>query len=202
MKYTKDEVIQFCIEEDVKFVRLAFCDVWGRQKNISIMSDELERAFGYGIALDGSAIPGFGGEVHSDLLLHPDADTLMILPWRPEQGKVVRMFCSITYPDGKPFECDTRSLLKNAVKAAEEAGYSFYFGAEQEFYLFKLDENNEPTQIPYDKAGYMDLAQAVASTRQIISGQNILLMRNVADLQPPLFFVGGNIFGSFHPLLE
>ena len=158
MKYTKDEVIQFCIEEDVKFVRLAFCDVWGRQKNISIMSDELERAFGYGIALDGSAISGFGGEVHSDLLLHPDADTLMILPWRPEQGKVVRMFCSITYPDGKPFECDTRSLLKNAVKAAEEAGYSFYFGAEQEFYLFKLDENNEPTQIPYDKAGYMDLA--------------------------------------------
>ncbi|MBR1530517.1 MAG: glutamine synthetase, partial [Eubacterium sp.] len=69
MKYTKDEVIQFCIEEDVKFVRLAFCDVWGRQKNISIMSDELERAFGYGIALDGSAISGFGGEVHSDLLL-------------------------------------------------------------------------------------------------------------------------------------
>ena len=158
MNYTKDEVIQFCIEEDVKFVRLAFCDVWGRQKNISIMADELERAFGYGIALDGSAISGFGGEVHSDLLLHPDADTLTILPWRPEQGKVVRMFCSITYPDGKPFECDTRTLLKDAVAEAEKAGYRFYFGAEQEFYLFKLDENNEPTKIPYDKASYMDLA--------------------------------------------
>ena len=158
MSYTKDEVIQFCIEEDVKFVRLSFCDVWGRQKNISIMSDELERAFGYGIALDGSAISGFGGEVHSDVLLHPDSDTLVILPWRPEQGKVVRMFCSITYPDGKPFECDTRTLLKNAVAEAEKAGYRFYFGAEQEFYLFKLDEDNEPTRIPYDKAGYMDLA--------------------------------------------
>lgn len=158
MNYTKDEVIQFCIEEDVKFVRLAFCDVWGRQKNISILSDELERAFGYGIALDGSAIAGFGGEVHSDLLLHPDADTLTILPWRPEQGKVVRMFCQITYPDGKPFECDTRTLLKNTVAEAEKAGYHFYFGAEQEFYLFKLDEDGEPTKVPYDKAGYMDLA--------------------------------------------
>ena len=158
MTYTKDEVIQFCIEEDVKFIRLAFCDVWGKQKNISIMADELERAFGYGIALDGSAIAGFGGEVHSDLLLHPDADTLVILPWRPEQGKVARMFCSITYPDGRPFECDTRTLLKNAVEDAEKAGFSFYFGAEQEFYLFKLDENDEPTKIPYDKAGYMDLA--------------------------------------------
>ncbi|MCR5207079.1 MAG: glutamine synthetase family protein [Eubacterium sp.] len=158
MNYTKDEVIQFCIEEDVKFVRLAFCDVWGRQKNISIMSDELERAFGYGIALDGSAIQGFGGEIHSDLLLHPDAETLVILPWRPEQGRVVRMFCSITYPDGKPFECDTRTMLKNAVNEAEKEGFRFYFGAEQEFYLFKLDENNEPTKIPYDKAAYMDLA--------------------------------------------
>ena len=158
MTYTKDEVIQFCIEEDVKFVRLAFCDVWGRQKNISIMADELERAFGYGIALDGSAIAGFGGEVHSDLLLHPDAETLVILPWRPEQGKVVRMFCSITYPDGKPFECDTRTLLKNAVEEAEKAGLNFYFGAEQEFYLFKLNEDNEPTKIPYDNACYMDLA--------------------------------------------
>lgn len=158
MNYTKDEVIQFAIEEDVKFVRLAFCDVYGRQKNISIMADELERAFGYGIALDGSAIAGFGGEVHSDLILHPDPSTLAILPWRPEQGKVARMYCSITYPDGREFECDTRSLLKKAVKEAEDAGYNFYFGAEQEFYLFKLDENNEPTKIPYDKASYMDFA--------------------------------------------
>ena len=68
------------------------------------------------------------------------------------------MFCSITYPDGRPFECDTRTLLKNAVSFAENEGYNFYFGAEQEFYLFKLDENDEPTKIPYDKAGYMDLA--------------------------------------------
>lgn len=158
MKYTKDEVIQFTVEEDVKFVRLAFCDVYGRQKNISIMADELERAFDYGIALDGSAIAGFGDEVHSDLLLHPDADTLTILPWRPEQGKVVRMFCSITYPNGRPFECDTRTLLKNAVEYADSKGYKFHFGAEQEFYLFKLDENNEPTKIPYDNASYMDLA--------------------------------------------
>lgn len=158
MKYTKEEVIQFCLEEDVKFVRLAFCDVFGRQKNISILSDELERAFDFGIALDGSAIKGFGGEVTSDLLLHPDTDTLMILPWRPEQGKVVRMFCSITYPDGKPFECDTRTLLINAVNTAKNAGYEFRFGAEQEFYLFKLDDKGEPTKIPYDNAGYMDLA--------------------------------------------
>lgn len=158
MKYSKEEVMQYVIEEDVKFIRLAFCDVFGRQKNISIMPDELSRAFEYGIAFDASAIAGFGDEAHSDLFLHPDPETLSWLPWRPEQGKVVRMFCSITYPNGRPFECDTRTLLKTAVKDAAKAGYTFYFGAEQEFYLFELDDRNLPTKTPYDSAGYMDIA--------------------------------------------
>jgi len=158
MKYSKEEVMQYVAEEDVKFIRLAFCDVLGKQKNVSIMPDELERAFTYGIAFDASAIAGFGDETHSDLFLHPEPETLTWLPWRPEHGKVVRMFCSITYPDGTPFECDTRSLLKKAVADAAEAGYTFYFGAEQEFYLFELDEKNLPTKIPYDSAGYMDIA--------------------------------------------
>ncbi len=158
MKYSKDEVIEYTREEDVKFIRLSFCDVFGRQKNISIMPDELPRAFDSGIAFDASAIAGFGDESHSDLFLHPEAETLMPLPWRPEHGSVVQMFSNITYPDGTPFECDTRSLLKKAVKTAQEKGHEFFFGAEQEFYLFLLDENGKPTKIPYDEAGYMDIA--------------------------------------------
>ena len=158
MNYSKEEVMQYVAEEDVKFIRLAFCDVFGKQKNISIMPDELPRAFQYGIAFDASAIAGFGDEAHSDLFLHPEPETLTWLPWRPEHGKVVRMFCSVTYPDGTPFECDTRGLLKKAVEDARKEGYTFYFGAEQEFYLMELDEKNNPTKIPYDNAGYMDIA--------------------------------------------
>ena len=150
--------MQYVQEEDVKFIRLAFCDVFGKQKNISIMPEELPRAFEYGIAIDASAIEGFGDETHSDLLLHPDADTLMPLPWRPEHGRVVRMFCTISYPDGRTFECDSRSILKQAVQDAEKAGFQFFFGAEQEFYLFNLDDNGNPTKEPYDNAGYMDIA--------------------------------------------
>ena len=158
MKYSKEEVMQYVREEDVKFIRLAFCDVFGKQKNISIMPEELPRAFEYGIAFDASAIVGFGDETKCDLLLHPEAETLTLLPWRPEHGKVVRMFTNISYPDGTPFECDTRSLLKKAIEDVKKAGYSFYFGAEQEFYLFELDEKNNPTKTPYDEAGYMDIA--------------------------------------------
>ena len=158
MKYTPQEVIQFIQEEDVKFIRLAFCDCFGRPKNISIMPHELERAFKYGIAIDASAIAGFGDEVNSDLFLHPDASTIALLPWRPEHGSVVRMFCSITHPDGTPFAHDTRSILKQAVADAAKAGYAFSFGSELEFYLFRLDENGEVTDVPYDQATYMDVA--------------------------------------------
>ena len=150
--------MQFVQEEDVKFIRLAFCDVFGRQKNISIMPQELPRAFAHGIAFDASSVAGFGDETHSDLFLHPEPETMMLLPWRPEHGKVVRMFSGISYPDGRPFECDTRSLLKDAIEVADKAGYRFDFGAEQEFYLFHMDENGKATKIPYDEAGYMDIA--------------------------------------------
>ena len=158
MKYSKDEVLQYVQEDDVKFIRLAFCDVFGRQKNISIMPDELPRAFQQGIAIDGSAIRGFGDDTHSDLLLHPEASTLHQLPWRPEHGKVVRLFSDITWPSGEVFPCDTRQLLKKAIAEAAEAGYHFSFGAKQEFYLFRLDDSGYPTDIPHDQAGYMDLA--------------------------------------------
>ncbi len=158
MKYTAEEVMQYVNEEDVKFIRLAFCDIYGKQKNISIMPSELPRAFSDGIAFDASAISGFGDETHSDLILHPDPSTLSVLPWRPEHGRVVRMFCSITHPDGTPAECDTRSLLIRAVEDARLAGVTFDFGPELEFYLFKLDELGNKTSIPYDEAGYMDIA--------------------------------------------
>mgnify|MGYP004658599823 CR=1 FL=1 len=158
MEYSKDEVMQYITEEDVKFIRLAFCDVYGKQKNVSVMPQELERAFSEGIAIDASAVAGFGGEVESDLLLHPVPSTISLLPWRPEHGRVVRMYCTVTYPDGRPFVSDTRSILRRAVEEAAKEGLSFAFGTEMEFYLFCRDADGAPTKTPYDRAGYMDIA--------------------------------------------
>lgn len=158
MLYTEAEVFDFIKEEDVQFIRLAFCDLAGRQKNISILPEELERAFRDGISFDASAIRGFGSVEKSDLLLFPIPSTLSILPWRPMHGKVVRMFCNIRYPDGTPFEKDSRGILCRAVEKAAAMGISVRFGAEFEFYLFRTGEDGEPTRIPFDRAGYMDVA--------------------------------------------
>ena len=156
MKYTPEEVKQYVKEEDVKFVRMAFCDVYGRHKIVAIQASELPRAFSRGVAVDASAIDGFGAD--GDILLRPDPSTLVQLRWRPQHGRVAHMFCDITDSDGAPFEADTRRVLKEAIEAAEKLGYSFDFGSEMEFYLLKLDEYGEPVKTPYDRAGYMDVA--------------------------------------------
>ena len=156
--YTREDVLTFVEEEDVKFIRLAFADIHGKMKNIAILPSELERAFRDGIPFASSNIEGFNKYVLSDLYLHPDPSTLSILPWRPSNGRVVRMFCNVTYPDGTPFEGDGRSILQNAIRFAMDNGVECTFGNESEFYLFKTDEEGEPTKEPFDKAGYFDIA--------------------------------------------
>ena len=104
MLYTETDVMDYIEQEDVKFIRLVFTDMFGLQKNISIMPKELPKAFRSGISFDASAVRGFGAEDKSDLFLVPDPSTLSLLPWRPSQGRVVRLFCGIRRPDGTPLE--------------------------------------------------------------------------------------------------
>lgn len=156
--YTREDVLTFVEEEDVKFIRLAFVDLFGKQKNIAIMPGELKRAFEEGIPFASSNIDGFKDYVLSNLYLHPDPSTLSILPWRPSNGRVVRMFCNVTYPDGTPFEGDSRSILQAAIEYASKNGVNCTFGNESEFYLFKTDDEGRPTKEPFDEAGYLDIA--------------------------------------------
>lgn len=158
MNYTISEVLQFVEENDVKFIRLAFCDIFGVQKNISIMPSELPRAFDTGISFDASSIDGFMNIDESDLFLVPDPSTLSILPWRPSRGRVVRFFCDIKYPDGRHFEGDGRYILKNVLNELKEMKYICKVGTEFEFYLFETDENGFPTKKPFDMGTYFDIA--------------------------------------------
>lgn len=158
MSYTKEEVLEFIKNEDVKFIRLGFCDVFGNQKNIAIIPEELERAFNEGVGFDGSPITGFVKDAETDLFLFPIPSTLTTLPWRSVSGKVVRMFCEIRRGDGTPFEMDSRALLKRAAEKAEQDGITVRIGTGCEFYLFQTDEKGQPTKIPFDNAGYLDVA--------------------------------------------
>lgn len=158
MIYTEAEIFEFIEEEDVKFIRLAFVDVFGNQKNISIMPMQLKKAIHEGVPIDSSMIVGFENAKADELLLFPDLDTLSLLPWRPQSGRVIRFYCHIYYKDKRHYELDSRYILKNAVDEALKNGLTFEFGCKSEFYLFKKDEMGNNTFIPLDNASYLDIA--------------------------------------------
>ncbi len=153
-----DEVLTFVEENDVKFIRLAFCDIFGNQKNISIMPMELEKAFAIGINFDSFLILGYDDPVYQDLFLKPDPTTLDILPWRPQQGRVVRFYCDVVLADGSPYPYDARKFLKDTIRECNEMGFTCRVGLKSEFYLFKTDEEGHPTNIPWDEGGYFDIS--------------------------------------------
>ena len=160
LSVSQREAAELIESSDIKFVRLAFCDVYGVQKNVSIQASELGRAFENGIAFDASSIAGFRDLSQSDLFLFPDPATMVLLPWRPSRGGVARFFCEIRKPDGTPFSADSRGFLAETEKLLLSHDLRCDIGAECEFYLFKLDENGNPTDIPLDRAGYFDIAPA------------------------------------------
>ncbi len=158
MNSTVKDVLNFINDNDVKFIRLGFCDPFGVHKNISIMASELAKAFENGIPLHGGSIRGFCGEERGSLLLFPDPTTLTVLPWRPGPGRVVRFYCFIKDANGKDYFGDTRLILCNMLKRFEEQGFRCKIGTDCEFYLFKTDDSGEATYDTLDLGGFCDIA--------------------------------------------
>ncbi len=154
--YCKEDIIKLVEEEDVEFIRLQFTDLFGNLKNVAITSSQLEKALNNKCMFDGSSIEGYVRVEESQMYLYPDFNTFEIFPWRPQQGKVARLFCDVYKPDGTPFEGDPRYVLKRAINEAEKMGYVFAVGPECEFFLFNTDENTLPTTITHEQAGYFD----------------------------------------------
>ena len=158
-KYTKEEILKSAQENGVEFIRLQFTDVFGIMKNVAITSSQLEKALDNECMFDGSSIDGFVRINESDMYLHPDYDTWTIFPWRKHQNaQTARLICSVYCADNEtPFLGDPRNVLQKVMNEAAEMGYSFNVGPECEFFLFKLDEDGNPTTTTGDEGGYFDL---------------------------------------------
>jgi len=156
VSYTKEDILRKIKEDDIRFIRLQFVDIFGIQKNVAIMSSQAERALNNSCMFDGSSIEGFVRVEESDMYLWPDLNSYVRFPWCTG-GNVARFICDIYKSDRTPFEGDPRYVLKKVVKEAESMGYTFNVGPELEFFLFHRDENGSPTTKTHDDAGYFDL---------------------------------------------
>lgn len=156
-RYTKEDINKIVDEEDVEFIRMQFCDILGKPKNLAITVSQLDKILSNECTF--SATPVEGYEACTGLVtLHPDLDTFQIYPWRPQTGKVARMYCDVYGPDGKPWPGDSRQVLRRVVKQGQKMGLEFDVRPDQEFFLFHTDEEGKPTTHTHEYAGYFDVS--------------------------------------------
>lgn len=169
----KQSVLKQSEEKGVEFIRLWFTDVLGQLKSFAITVDELAGALDEGMGFDGSSITGYQDIQESDMIAMPDPNTFCILPWRPQEKAVARMFCDILQPDGSPYEGDPRYILRRAVRAASDSGYTMYVGPELEYFYFKEPGSTEIL----DHGGYFDLTPLDVATE--LRRETILTMKQM-----------------------
>ena len=153
----REDIQRMIEEEGVEFIRLQFTDIFGRLKNLAVTPGQMDKVFENRYSFHGAAMFGNVYDYDDRLYLYPDLDTFMILPWRPQQGKVAKIICDVCYMDGSPFKESSRYILKQAVKKAADKGYTMIADPECEFFLFHTDENGLPTTTSHERAEYMDV---------------------------------------------
>ena len=157
-KYETWEILQMIEEEDVKFIRLQFVDIFGTIRNIAVTAGQMEKALAGKCMVDGYSIAGMKELGYDRVYLKPDIDTFTILPWRPQQGKVARFLCDLMDQEGNDIAESPRYILRRVLKKAKQQGYSFDLDPECDFFLFETDEEGNPTTRTREKAGYLDVA--------------------------------------------
>jgi glutamine synthetase len=152
-----EQIKEIIKQKHVELLHLQFVDIEGILKHVTVTAEQLDDVVEGKIMFDGSSIKGFSPINKSDLYLLPDLNTFAVLPWTVEEGySEARFLCSVLNPDGTLFEGDPRNVLKKTVDRAAEKGYTISVGPELEFFLFKADENGNPTTELHDSGGYFE----------------------------------------------
>jgi glutamine synthetase len=162
---SRREVLKRIEDEGVEFVLLWFTDIEGHLKSFAITPGEVEDALDDGMGFDGSSITGFNAIEESDMVAIPDPDTFQLMPWRQGETKVSRMICDIVTPDGRPYEGDSRYVLRRALDRMASLGFdTFNVGPELEYFLFRDSGGTETL----DEGGYfaMTTMDAASELRQ------------------------------------
>lgn len=154
---TKEQILELVEEEDIEFIRLQFTDIFGNLKNVAVTAGQLSRVLENKYVFEGTAMYSGVQPSEDDMYLIPDLDTFVILPWRPQQGKVARLLCDVQMENGSDCVISPRTILKNVLSKAKEDGYDFYIHPECEFFLFHSNEDGIPTTVTHEQAGYMDV---------------------------------------------
>ena len=165
--------------DGVKFISLQYTDVHSTVKCVTITAGQLEGALERGVGFDGGSVEGFATVYDSDMMLHPDVNTYCLLPWEPEERRTARMICDVYSSDGQPFVGDPRFILRRALAAAAEMGYTYNVGSELEFFLLRMDGNSSMRPVPHDLGGYTDFMPRDLTSASAVLGDIVAALQGM-----------------------
>jgi glutamine synthetase type III len=122
-------------DKGVKYFLIAFVDLFGTVRAKIVPATAIDA-----VAKAGAGFAGFAAwldltPAHADMLVMPDPETLIQLPWKPEIAWVTGDLVM----DGKPLAQNPRQVLKRVIDAGAKDGYEMKTGVECEYFLIAPD---------------------------------------------------------------
>ncbi len=147
-----EEVLAYCEERNILLIKMQFLDLLGELKQFEVPSKIFPKALDEGLSFDGSSVTGMNPIEESDLVVMPDLETFVELPFG-NRSRVARVLCNIYEPRNgslSRYPGDSRYILQKNLEYAKKSGVFYNVGPELEFFMFKQDGIAQPT----DAGGY------------------------------------------------
>lgn len=154
MSTQNSEILERVKKEQISFIDLMFSDLYGHLKCVTISPRELEACLEEGKWFDGSSVEGLTRIHESDMLLIPDLNTYIVLPWQRHGKNAARIICDVHEPDRTLFDGAPRNILRRISEQAESMGWEYNVGPELEFFIFGSKDNGDY----HDSASYFDFS--------------------------------------------
>ncbi|MEM6758751.1 MAG: type III glutamate--ammonia ligase [Pseudomonadota bacterium] len=158
------DLATWAAESGVKFFLCNFTDLFGVQRAKLVPTEAIASAQSGGAGFAGFAAWLDMTPAHPDMLVMPDVDSVIQLPWKPELAWVA----GDPWMDGKPVAQAPRVVLKTLVQAAADRGYMLQTGVEPEFHLISADgtdisDTRDTQEKPcYDQSALMRRYEVIA----------------------------------------
>ena len=126
-------------------IKMQFLDLLGELKQFEVPSKIFPKALDEGLSFDGSSVTGMNPIEESDLVVKPDLETFVELPFN---SRVARVLCNIYEPRNgslSRYPGDSRYILQKNLEYAKKSGFFYNVGPELEFFMFRQDGIAQPT---------------------------------------------------------
>lgn len=122
-------------DKGIRYFLIAFVDLFGTMRAKIVPASAID-----GVAKSGAGFAGFATwfdmtPADPDVLVMPEQDSLIQLPWKPEVAWVTGDLMM----GGKPVAQNPRQVLKRVAAVAAEHGYELKTGVECEYFLITPD---------------------------------------------------------------